>query len=174
MGLEVLRGLTTPLTVTVEEPDGTCGAVAGSPGQQPQGPTPAPTGTVAPSEGARLGIQPIVEEWCGSIGGCTYFADLVGPDGLTHRMELTIGLGLDLPVAGPVQFLPLRLDPGRYTLSLEGFAIDDVSFDGQPPEVTLGARCVESFDLAPGQTKIEVRVVFGIESCEVTTTLEPD
>lgn len=37
LGLEVVSGLTTPLTVTVEEPDPTCSAVAGSPGQPPQG-----------------------------------------------------------------------------------------------------------------------------------------
>ncbi len=35
LGLEVVSGLTTPLTVTVEEPDPKCSAVAGTPGQQP-------------------------------------------------------------------------------------------------------------------------------------------
>lgn len=54
LGLEVLSRLTTPLTVTVQEPDGTCSAVAGFPGQQPQGPSPSPTAATAPSEGARL------------------------------------------------------------------------------------------------------------------------
>jgi len=53
-----------------------------------------------------------------------------------------------LPV-GPDQILPVLLDPGRYRLTLESHVIDDVSFDGQPPEVTLGARCVESFDVGP-------------------------
>lgn len=42
VGLEVVRGLTTTLTVTVEEPDGTCSAVAGSPGQS-QRPSASPT-----------------------------------------------------------------------------------------------------------------------------------
>ncbi len=174
LGLEVVGGLTTPLTVTVEEPDGTCSAVAGTPGQQPQLPTPSRTGTPAPPAGARLHIQPIVEEWLCTPAGCKYYADLMGPSGSTHRMELSLGGGLDLPVVGPEQILPVLLEPGRHRLTLESLIIDDVSFDGQPPEQTLGARCVESFEVVPGQTEIDVTVAFRVDACVVTTTLEPD
>ncbi len=172
-GLEVLSGLTTTLTVTIEEPDGTCRATAGSPGQS-QRPSPSPTGAPAPPGGARLRIQPTVEDWLCTPAGCKYYADLMGPAGSNHRMELSLGGGLDLPVVGPDQILPVLLDPGRYRLTLESHVIDDVSFNGQPPEVTLGARCVESFDVVPGQTEIDVTVAFRIDACVVTTTLEPD
>jgi hypothetical protein len=174
LGLEVVRGLTTTLTVTVEEPDGTCSAVAGSPGQQPQVTAPAPTATAVPSEGARLRIQPIVEEWFCTPAGCKYLVALAGPGGSHHRMELSLGGGLDLPLVGPYQDLPVALDPGRYSLTFEAHVIDDVSFNGQPPEVTVGARCIETFEVLPGQTEIDVTVAFRIDACVVTTTLEPD
>ncbi len=51
--LEVVSGLTTPLTVTVQEPDPTCSAVAGAPAPS-QTRAPVPSGTGAPCPDALI------------------------------------------------------------------------------------------------------------------------
>jgi hypothetical protein len=99
---EVVSGLTTSLTVTVQEPDPTCSAVMGSPGQPRQGPASSPTrapvpgGTAAPCPAALIEGTLVADERQGMA--------LDGTDGVRRQILWPPGYTIQRDASGLVLY----------------------------------------------------------------------
>lgn len=114
------------------------------------------------TESVQLDVAARVRQWCGSIGGCAYFASIDGPGG-NWDVELNGGKNLlgsaDLPAAVP---------PGRYTFTFRSAAVSDEVTNGQRHLGASDAECSTDLDIASGQSP-QIVAVFALGSCEIAT-----
>jgi hypothetical protein len=110
----------------------------------PTTPLPEPQ-TPAPSAGTALHVVATVEEWCGSIGGCRYYAELDGPED-EWRAQIDVGnLGQKSTIGGQEEW-PAHLPPGDYTIRMISYHMSDAIVVGQPrPLGPVAARCQAQF-----------------------------
>ncbi len=141
---------------------------------QPAPPQPAPTPplTAAPSPDTTSAVLRIEGEvqFCGSIGGCAYLAELIGPDG-TWKGDLEIVKQQGgFAVAGQ-SGLPRTLGAGGYSLRLWFVPVSDDRQIGVPPATgPITATCVARFSVSPGQPSVDIETRFGSDTCEATVT----
>ena len=141
-------------------------------GQTTPTPTPSSVATPAtsPSEAvptaANLTVQGTVRSGCGSFGGCAYFAELTDATGQIHEAEFAFGRGGGAIVVD--DGLPATLAAGEYTLTLTSNLMSDVLLANGEREIgPVDARCVETFEVAPGQVVVVVHAVFDKAACEI-------
>ena len=131
-------------------------------------PRPIPTATPAPSTSATLRVSGPVE-WCGSFGGCAYFAELLGPD-QTWQAELEVAEQDGGVAISGQNGLPSSLPAGPYAVQAW---FNTVSDDGGAMGPLRGS-CATAFRVSPGQTDVDVQVSFGWDTCEATVGGTPD
>jgi hypothetical protein len=105
-----------------------------------------------------------VQEFCGSIGGCRYFVDLVGPDGLRHHADFEYGSGLDISI--PPAAVP-HLSPGRHGLTASFEMCSDAIMNGVRECGPVVATCDTEIDVRAGTGAVAIRAVFRQASCTI-------
>jgi hypothetical protein len=141
---------------------------------QPAPPQPTATSpiTTTPSPdntSAVLRIEGEVE-WCGSIGGCAYLAELIGPDGTWKGDLEVVKRQGGFAVAGQ-SGLPRTLGEGGYRLRLWFVPVSDARQVGVPPATgPITATCTTAFTVSPGQPSVDIETRFGSDTCEATVT----
>ena len=140
---------------------------------QPTPPTPSPAASPTPrasaspaATAAALRVEGTVREWCGSIGGCAYFAELRGPEG-PWRAEFVFRGEEALVIGGG---LPATLPAGDYTLTLSSRVVSDAILNGVRQVGPIDATCFTDFTVAPGQGSIGAHGSFESDACSVETT----
>jgi hypothetical protein len=113
---------------------------------------------------AILSVYGTVEEFCGSIGGCAYYVDVVSPGGSRHTAQFEYRAAEHLVIVPSA--LP-GLAPGSHTLTARTVMCSDAISNGvrecSPTDVT----CDRTFDVLPGQEAIALHVTFRMESCTI-------
>jgi len=129
----------------------------------PTTPLPEPQ-TPAPSAGTALHVVATVEEWCGSIGGCRYYAELDGPED-EWRAQIDVGnLGQKSTIGGQEEW-PAHLPPGDYTIRMISYHMSDAIVVGQPrPLGPVAARCQAQFTVTD-EPSVVAGGVFQREIC---------
>lgn len=140
---------------------------------QPTPPTPSPAASptlrASPSPAATaavLRVEGTVREWCGSFGGCAYFAELRGPEGPWQAEFVGRGEGA-LVIGGG---LPATLPAGDYTLTLSSRLVSDAILNGVRQVGPIDATCSIDFTVAPGQGSIGAHGSFDNDACSIETT----
>jgi hypothetical protein len=136
-------------------------------------PDPASPSTVAESTvptpvvaGALLRVDAVAREWCGSIGGCVYFAELRGLDRprqaeLVQHDDRTLSSG---------DALPPTLPPGHYTLTLWSHLVSDVVVNGDRQLGPVDTTCTEAFTVTADQQAVTAAGTFGQDDCSLEIT----
>ncbi len=102
VGFEVLSGLTTPLTVTVQEPEPTCSAVAGYPGESRPGPAPSQTSAPVPAGTAAACPAALIEGTL--VDDERHGMALAGTDGVRRQILWPPGYTTQLDASGLVLY----------------------------------------------------------------------
>jgi hypothetical protein len=134
-----------------------------SPSPAPLPTPPAPVSSAATTTALR--VEGAVRKWCGSLGGCAYFAELTGPAG-PWQAEFVAGEEEALMIDGG---LPLTLPAGDYTLTLSSRVVSDAILNGVRQMGPVGATCAADFTVVPGQNSVRAQGLFEGNTCSVTT-----
>ena len=139
-----------------------------SPLASPTAPASATASPASPSRAtaATMRIEGTVRKWCGSIGGCAYFATVKGPErGWQAEFTLdragTLAIGRGLPATPPA---------GVYTLTLSSRAVSDAILNGVRQLGPTDASCSVELTIVPGQHSVGARGSFYAHTCTVEAT----
>jgi hypothetical protein len=143
----------------------------------PIAPLPSRTVDVAAAE-LQIG-GPI--EWCGSLGGCAYYAALDGPDQTWQGTLEVVPGDSGLEIGGNVG-LPPTLPAGRYALALWSRPVSDAIANGVRQTGPIAAMCSVKFSVSPGQRAVAIAATFDWVTCSAvlsdspatSTTMKPD
>lgn len=137
--------------------------------------TPTPASSPAQAS-ATLRISGVIREHCGSVGGCGYFAEIVGPTGSVERQfghVITYGmtdpmLVIDSDPAnrGDDEGFP-PLDVGEYELTVSSWQLADEFAGEVAPRFKLDSTCSLSFEVAPAQAPLHATADFHRGTCSL-------
>ncbi len=129
-------------------------------------PEPISTATPAPSTSAMLRVSGTAVH-CGSLGGCAWFAELLGPD-QTWKTEFDVAKQDDHFAITGDQGLPPSIPEGPYAIRMWVQLVSDVVSNGVREMGPVATSCADTFRVSSGQSSVDVQVAFGYDSCETT------